>query len=74
VAQNAARTSRHKWNRSIRLPVTTLDLLVAKYGKPSFVKIDVEGSEQEVLSGLEKAPKYLSLSLTPSLFPPPFHA
>jgi FkbM family methyltransferase len=60
VAQNADRTSQHKWNRTIRVPVLTLDRLVAKYGKPRFVKIDVEGSEQAVLSGLTKAPDYLS--------------
>lgn len=60
VAQNATRTSQHKWNRSIRVPVLTLDLLIAKYGRPRFVKIDVEGSEQAVLSGLTMAPEYLS--------------
>jgi FkbM family methyltransferase len=60
MAQNAARTSQHKWNRSIRVPVITLDLLIAKFGKPRFVKIDVEGSEPAVLSGLTKAPEYLS--------------
>jgi FkbM family methyltransferase len=40
------------WNRSVDVPITTLDELVAQHGTPSFVKIDVEGSELEVLAGL----------------------
>jgi FkbM family methyltransferase len=36
----------------IRVPTTTLDLEIAKHGKPAFCKIDVEGFEVEVLKGL----------------------
>ncbi len=37
------------WDREIKVPMTTLDALIARYGKPAFVKIDVEGFEDEVL-------------------------
>jgi len=30
------------WDREIRLPMTTLDRLIDKYGPPAFCKIDVE--------------------------------
>src|SRR5215468_2125109 len=41
-----------QWIRTVRVPVTTLDALVARFGTPRFIKIDVEGYEAEVLGGL----------------------
>ncbi len=46
--------------RIVNVPVTTLDALIAKYGMPDFIKVDVEGYELKVLSGLSKTAKYLS--------------
>ena len=37
-----------------RVEVTTLDHLIAEFGVPSFCKIDVEGFEKEVFSGLSQ--------------------
>jgi FkbM family methyltransferase len=48
------------WSQSIKVPILTLDGLIAEYGTPQFIKIDVEGYEQAVLSGLSMLPKYLS--------------
>ncbi len=42
--------------RSIEVQMMTLDGLVATYGRPSFVKIDVEGYEAEVLRGGPSVP------------------
>ena len=40
------------WERSVEVPVVTLDELIESYGAPSFCKIDVEGYEAAVLAGL----------------------
>jgi FkbM family methyltransferase len=52
------------WTRSIRVPLTTLDALIARHGEPAFVKIDVEGLEDEVVGGLSRPLKSLSLEFT----------
>ena len=39
---------------SIEVEVTTLDALIDQFGQPSFVKIDVEGNELDVLRGLSE--------------------
>ena len=54
------------WNRRVDVPVRTLDSLIAQYGVPSFVKIDVEGHEPEVLSGLSRALPALSFEFLPA--------
>lgn len=52
------------WDRQITVPVTTLDALIARYGMPVFVKIDVEGFEADVLSGLTHKVPTLSFEFT----------
>jgi len=36
----------------VKVPTTTLDALIAQYGKPVFIKVDVEGHEETVIRGL----------------------
>lgn len=55
----------HTWDRKQIISITTLDQLISKYGQPSFIKIDVEGFEFQVMSGLSKPIKSLSFEFVP---------
>jgi FkbM family methyltransferase len=52
------------WDQALDVPVTTLDALIAQHGRPDFVKIDVEGFEDTVLTGLTAAVPALSFEFT----------
>ena len=53
------------WNRSIDIDVTTLDALSVEYGVPSFIKLDIEGSEPAALAGLTHAVPALAFEYLP---------
>lgn len=55
-----------EWPKSEAVQVTTLDELIARFGKPGFVKIDVEGYEHEVLKGLSEPVQSLSFEFMPA--------
>ena len=46
---------------SVKVPVTTLESAMTKYGRPSYCKIDVEGWELEVLKGLTQSIPLISI-------------
>lgn len=55
-----------EWKRAVEVDATTLDELIARYGMPRFVKIDVEGGEPAVLAGLRRAVPVVSFEYLPA--------
>ena len=68
AVKSSGRFSSYKWTKSRMVPVTTLDALIKKYGLPVFCKIDVEGFESSVLTGLSQPIPYLSFEFTREFF------
>lgn len=56
------------WQKKAVVQIDTLDNLIRKYGIPVFIKIDVEGFEKEVISGLNFKTDYLSFEFTSPTF------
>jgi FkbM family methyltransferase len=65
LTQASSRLQDMKWEGSIEVPVVTLNSLIEQYGKPDFIKIDVEGYESHVLDGLATAPPVLAFEFNP---------
>ncbi|WP_245718933.1 FkbM family methyltransferase [Micromonospora rhizosphaerae] len=64
AADGAAGWEDEIWDSQIEVTSITLDALIGEYGVPTFVKIDVEGFEDEVLAGLHHPPRALSFEFT----------
>lgn len=68
AVKKSGRFNHHSWNKKKRIRMTTLNNLIKEYGTPSFIKIDVEGFEFEVIKGLSKKVKFISFEFTPEIF------
>lgn len=64
AARDAKGWETQRWTRSMEVAVTTLDSLMAKHGCPAFMKLDVEGFEEEALQGMSQAVRALSFEFT----------
>ncbi len=54
----------YSWESIVDVSVTTLDILMQKFGVPTFCKIDVEGFEYQALQGLSSSIPILSFEFT----------
>ncbi len=65
AVSNSGRFGQSEWRKSEACEIVTLDELIEFYGTPAFVKVDVEGYETAVLSGLTQPVPSLSFEFTP---------
>ena len=63
----SGRFANHAWKDSFSVEVIPLNDLIRQFGMPSYIKIDVEGFESEVLTGLNHSPQILSFEFTPEM-------
>jgi len=52
-----------KWEK-IEVPVTTIDELIKEFGKPKYIKLDIENLEYEALKGLSQRVDIISIEYT----------
>jgi len=64
AAEGAEGWDEQVWDQQFDVACVTLDELIAEYGEPQFVKIDVEGFEGDVLGGLTRPVRALSFEFT----------
>lgn len=65
AVKRSGRFAAQNWQQTQVVRLSTLDALIEMYGMPSFIKIDVEGYEPQVLRGLTSPPPALSFEFTP---------
>ena len=57
------RFKNEQWSRTENVPLQTLDNVIKDFGRPRFIKIDVEGYEKEILTSLTEKFDYLSFEV-----------
>src|SRR5829696_5364768 len=64
AAEGAGGWEAQVWDAAVTVPCLTLDRLMRDHGVPAFAKIDVEGFEDRVLTGLSRPLPALSFEFT----------
>jgi FkbM family methyltransferase len=54
----------HTWDKTAEIEIVLFDDLIEEFGTPRYSKIDVEGYEREVISGLSKKAGIISFEFT----------
>lgn len=67
TAQTSSYHQAARWVGERKVEVTTLDQLAEQYGVPKFIKVDVEGLDDEVLRGMSFAPPALSFEFNTTI-------
>jgi FkbM family methyltransferase len=62
------------WKREVTVPMVTLDVLISRYGLPFYIKIDVEGYEEQAVNGLSRRPPLLSFEFNKAFLEPALRA
>ena len=65
AVSNSGRFPGCTWKNKKTIQMTTLDHLIEQHGEPTFIKIDVEGYEYQVLRGLSRPVNVISLEFAP---------
>ena len=63
-AARARKWRGERWRSRLWVPTMTLDQLIEHHGEPSFVKLDIEGFEDQALAGLTRPVRALSFEFT----------
>jgi FkbM family methyltransferase len=61
AVKKSGRFAEYRWDNTQKIQMTTLDNLIQQYGIPQFIKIDVEGFENQVIRGLSQPVPLISL-------------
>jgi FkbM family methyltransferase len=54
LSAESVKTTPTNWVGRVTVPLSTIDILAAKYGRPRYIKIDVELYDYEVLCGMSQ--------------------
>lgn len=65
--KRSGRFGGEQWDQRQQVRMRTMDQLFEEFGVPDFIKIDVEGYEKEVLSGMTRPAKCVSLEWAPEM-------